>query len=114
MPFEINDNPEPTETPEETTVEPVVEPDAPSTEKPVVVDPDDNGLGEAPRVTDQRDHLYSNEVVDRKTPATDGIYYDDLKRMEAENERARKEGREPNYDTMGGIASTPLLRGTER
>lgn len=71
--------------------------------------------GQGPlKTTDQVDHLYSYEIDERKKNDKTGVYYDDLKLMEAEQHRARVEGREPDYDNMAGIASTPLLRMTKR
>lgn len=38
-----------------------------------------------------------------------GKYLDDVERQEAEDERAYWEDREPDYETMGGTAGTPLV-----
>lgn len=43
---------------------------------------------------------------DGLTGRPDGTYLDEVERRYAEDERARREGREPDYETMGGTAGT--------
>lgn len=115
--FGVNPDPTPeTETEETTPVEEtpeVVEEESttPKTQTIEVEIDEDKGPF---KTTDQANHLYSYEIDERKKADVTGVYYDDLKRMEAEQHRAKLEKREPDFDTMGGIASTPLLRMTER
>lgn len=98
-------------TPETPAVEETPEETTPKTQVIEVEIDEDKGPF---KTTDQTDHLYSYEIDERKKADVTGVYYDDLKRMEAEQHRAKLEKREPDFDTMGGIASTPLLRMTER
>lgn len=98
-------------TPETPVVEETPEETTPKTQVIEVEIDEDKGPF---KTTDQADHLYSYEIDERKKADVTGVYYDDLKRMEAEQHRARLEKREPDFETMGGIASTPLLRMTER
>jgi hypothetical protein len=56
------------------------------------------------------EHYYTGHQDARRQKAAGGVYLDDVLREQAEVQRAKLEGREPDLENPGPIVSTPLVR----
>ena len=67
-----------------------------------------------PPVEEKEVEFFHPSQSDPRRYANEGsstdVYLDDVQRHEAEKQRARVEGREPDYDNPGSTVGTPLLR----